>query len=298
MMGNKARLGIGAAAATAIVMAVAGCSGSNSGAGASGTGAAGQNTGAAIGGDGAAMTLVSDVMNKAGSAGTVRISGTVTSAKGGTTSISGQEQYSPNLELSITSQVQGQSISEVLVGDVFYMNYPELSAEMGGKPWAKIDLSKANGSLGSLSSLFDSAKNLNPTTQIEALIASGNVTEVGTETVDGQQTTHYSGKLDAAQMLQQTSSNVHLTKSQLSQLKSALGTEGVTSETVNLWVGSGNLPVEVKYQIQSSAAGQISSDLHLSDWGKPVQIGAPPANEVYDMTSMMNGALASASAAG
>jgi hypothetical protein len=31
----------------------------------------------------------------------------------------------------------------------------------------------------------------------------------------------------------------------------------------------------------------------MSDWGAPANIGAPPANEVYDMTSQLDTALGS-----
>jgi hypothetical protein len=37
--------------------------------------------------------------------------------------------------------------------------------------------------------------------------------------------------------------------------------------------------------------------MHMSDWGASVAIGAPPASQVYDMTSALTGAEASASAA-
>jgi len=292
MRGTKARFGIGAAgAAVAALAAVAGCSGGGSPAAATGSPTP-TPTATVTDANAAALALVSAVMDKANSAGTVRIQGTVTSATTGVMTMSGQEQYSPGLKMSMTMQVQGQSLSEVLIGSTFYMDYPELTAELGGKPWGEIDLSKANGALGSLSSLANTARNYNPTTQLQAMLASGRVANFGPVTVDGQQTTHYQGKIIVAQMQNEPSA---LTAGQLAALKAALQAASVTSEQVDLYLSADNVPVEVK-SVSQSPSGQVSTDMFLSGWGKPVQIGAPPADQVFDLTTQVAKAQASASA--
>jgi hypothetical protein len=294
MMGNRARFGICAATAALAVVAVAGCSGSGSSSSASGAGGGGAKAGS---GDASAISLVADAMNKADAAGTVKVTGTMT-APGVSTpmTITSEEQYSPSIEMSMSLQVEGQTLSEILVGDVIYLDYPALSAELGGgKQWMEIDLSKAS-SLGSLSTLLDSARNENPTTQIAALIASGDISKVGTETVQGQQTTHYAGTLDASQLLSASNSAAGLTASQLSSLKSEIKSVGMSSVKIDLWVASNGLPVEEKYSEQTSA-GAVVGDLYMSDWGSPVSVGAPPASEVTNMTNQLNSAGATASAA-
>jgi hypothetical protein len=296
MMGKKARLGICAATATLAAVAVAGCSGSGSSGGTNAGGATKAGSG-----DSAAISLVADAMNKADSAGTVKVTGTM-SAPGMSTpmTINAEEQYSPSVAMSMSLQVEGQTLSEILVGDVIYMDYPALSAELGsGKQWMEIDLAKVT-SLGSLSSLLDSARNDNPTTQIAALVASGSVTKVGTETVQGQQTTHYAGDLDASQLLSAGNTASNLTPSQLSSLKDEIKSAGVSTVKVDLWVASDGLPVEEKYS-EKTTAGTVVGDLYMSDWGAPVSVGAPPASEVTDMTNQINAeasATASPAAAG
>ena len=288
MKGSRARAGLRAAAVAAAVAAVAaGCSGGSGAApGATPTAPVPAPTGTVA----ETIALVADVMDKADTAGTVRIEGTVSSGTTGTMTLTGQEQYSPSLEMTMSMQAQGQTMSEVLIGTTFYMDYPALSAEMGGKPWGKIDLSKADGALGSLSALANTARTYNPTTQLQALIATGSVANFGPETVDGQQATHYQGKLYVSQLLGQA---YGLTAAQTQQLRSTMQATGVTYELVDLWVGSNQLPVEVKY-VAKSTAGQVSTDMHLSDWGKPVEIGAPPATQVFDMTGPLASAAASA----
>lgn len=289
MKRSKARLGIGAAAASLAVLAAAGCSGSGSG------GTTGQGTAAA--GDPASLTLVADAMNKANSAGTVKVTGTMTTPGSATPmTMTAEEEYSPSLEMSMTTQLNGQSISEVLIDDKLYMKYAGLSAEMGGKPWGEIDLSQATGSLGSLSTLLSSVRDQNPTTQISALVASGDVSKVGTATVDGQQTTHYSGTLTTGQLATISGGSAHLSSAEVAQLKSLLQDAGASSVTIDVWISSSGLPVEEKYA-EKLSSGTVTGDMHLSDWGTPVSVGAPPSSEVYNMTSALTGAVASASAA-
>jgi hypothetical protein len=62
---------------------------------------------------------------------------------------------------------------------------------------------------------------------------------------------------------------------------------GVTKETIDLWVASdSSLPVRVDVS-SSTSAGAFKVDMHLSDWGKPVSISAPPADQVGDISSML-----------
>jgi hypothetical protein len=236
-------------------------------------------------------------MNKADAASTVKITGTVTSSATGKMQISGQEQYSPSVELSMSSQIDGQNISEVLIGDTFYMDYAELSGALGGKQWAELDLSKINGSLGSLSSLVQSAKSYDPVTGIEALIASGKVVKDGTATVNGQQTTRYGGTFtsDELAQLSSTASQLKLTPSQEAEVKQLFSAGGLSSESIDVWVASNGLPVE-EQTVTKAGSLSVTSVMFMADWGQPVQIGAPPASEVYDMTGQLNSAVAGASA--
>lgn len=289
-MHSKLRLGIGTGlAVTAVAAVLAGCSGSNG----SGTTGAKGTTGGSL--SGSAISLVADAMDKASSAGTVKVTGSI-SAGGADLTLSAEEQYSPSLEMSMQMQGAGLNMSEVFLGQKLYMKYPAMSAEFGGKPWMEIDLSEAGGTLGSLSSLINSSRNENPTTTLSALVASKAVTKVGTETVQGQQTTHYSGTLQADQFLQNSAVASQLSSAQVTQLKAMLKAGGVTSETIDVWVASNGLPVQVKSVVHSTAAGTATVLMDLSDWGVPVHVTAPSPDQVTDITAQISKVMASASA--
>lgn len=300
MTGTRTRLGIAAAATVAALLGVAACSGGAGGAAAADGGSASASPSPSPFDESPdAISAVTEMMHKVQAAATVRIQGTVSSSVGGNTTLSGDEKFSPNLEMSMTTQIQGQTMSEVLIGSKFYMDYPALSAAMGGKPWGEFDLADDDGSLGSLSSLADTSQEYDPATQIAALVASGNITDIGPETDQGQPCEHFHGQLDATSMLEgedysQAYVNL-LSLSQINSLENMVKTAGVTKESVDVWVGPDQLPVEIKYATQS-ANGQVVSDMVLSGWGTAAQVGAPPASQVFDLTPQIIAAEASATA--
>jgi len=283
------------AAGGALTLALAaGCMSSN---GTSGNTNAGGGS-ASNGGSGAAAGLapvaeIQAALTKAANDKTVKVHGTISSPQG-SGNLDAQEQFGDNLEMSMNMGLGGMQISEVLIGDALYLKIPALSGELGGKPWAKVSLGTM-GSLGStLQSLVDSAKNTDPAAQLQPLLASGDLKKVGTETVDGAAATHYSGTVDPATAFSSSQAAKNLTPDQISQIKSMLSSAGVTSEKIDVWVGSDGLPVEETISM-NTAAGAEKVDLHMTGWGQPISVTAPPAGQVADVTSMMGSALATPS---
>jgi hypothetical protein len=273
------RIGLISAGAAIALAAVAGC----------GTGSSANSGGSAA----RSLQLspaayIKATLSKTSGVKTVHVDGTITAA-GADLKLDGQEQFGNKVQLSLNLSVAGQSLSEILIGDTFYMKVPQLASGLGGKPWAKFSLSSL-GSLGStFKSLIDSAKNTDPSVQLQPLLASGDVHKVGTETVDGVQADHYSGTLDPATAFDSLQAKGNLTPDQIAQLKSLTKAGGVTDETIDVWVApDSNLPVRLVSSADSTA-GTVKVDLHLSDWGKPVSITAPPADQVGDLSSLLNG---------
>jgi hypothetical protein len=280
------RIGLTAGAAAIGLAAIAGCT-SSGGSGNAGGSATGGN-----GGSGAVQlspaAFIKAALTKASNDKTVHVKGTITS-DGVNGTMDAQEQFSPSLAMSVTMNTSQFDISEILVGDTIYMKMPQLSSMLGGKPWAEFKLSAAGGSLGStLQSLLDSTKNTDPTQQLQPLLASGDVHKVGTETVDGVQADHYSGTVDPATAFDSSAAAKNLTPDQIAQLKSLMKSSGITSETIDVWIAtSDSLPVRESVSSSTSKSGAFKVDMHMSDWGKPVSITAPPADQVTDISSMM-----------
>lgn len=216
---------------------------------------------------------------------TVKVTGTVTST-GLNLKMSGVEQFQP-LEMSMDltmsmSETGDMTLSEIYDGTNFYLKDPQLASVDGGKEWAKYDLSSMGGAGSSIQSLLNSAKNQTPTSSLQPLLASGDLKSLGSATVDGQQTTHYSGTLTSDQIATLTSRN-GLSAAQVQEIKQMQQTAGIQSETIDVWIGSNNLPVQMKSVAQTST-GQAATTMAFSDWGAPATITAPPADQVGTLT--------------
>ena len=274
------RFGLMAAGAAVALAAAAGCT--------SAAKSSGGSTGS--GGNPVQLSPVAEIqaaLSKASGDKTVHVTGTISSAAV-TGTIDAQEQFGDQIKMSVNMAMGGTTISEVWIGDTLYMKIPQLSSELGGKPWAKLSLSSM-GTLGStFQSLIDSAKNTDPSAQLQPLLASGDIHKVGTETVDGVQAAHYSGTVDPATAFDGSQAAKNLTAAQIAQLKSLMKAGGVTKETIDVWVASDGLPVRETVSMNTSA-GATKVDMHLSGWGKPITVTAPPADQVSDLASMMGG---------
>ena len=80
---------------------------------------------------------------------------------------------------------------------VMYLNLAFLSSMLpGGKSWIRIDLEKAGKAAGIDVNQLMSGAGQNPSDSLALLRAHGDFSKVGTETVEGVETTHYHGTVD------------------------------------------------------------------------------------------------------
>jgi hypothetical protein len=229
----------------------------------------------------------------------------VVSAAGRQMAMSGQGTFGPGegeLTIDLTDVLRqagaptgsdaSASVIEVTEdGDpVIYVKLGALSSFLpGGKDWVRLDLAKAGKAAGfDLGRLLSAGQN--PSQSLELLRSSGTFSEVGKENVDGVEATHYHGTVD---------------------LKKAAAASGVTGKSVERLLDQGapaEVPVDVwvddsgyvrRYQTsyEQSDGGRTSSlglTIDLSDYGTPVEISAPPADQVFDATGLASSGFGSA----
>ncbi|MFI7238094.1 hypothetical protein [Streptomyces cyaneofuscatus] len=283
---------VGTRAALAALLSVAACSG-----GGGGSGTAGKSAGAAVA-DASAVTALQQIRKKAGTMRSARIEGTT--EMGDTVSMrqSGTIGWADGLTGSLTLTYTGGTMAKAIeqgggdgsvraryLQDEYYADMGEaFAATIGGKRWVRYaykDLAELGGPAGDV--LKEQVQNSTPEQGLKALLAAGDVRKAGQEDVRGVTATRYSGTVDVAEL---TGRNSALDAGQLAALKEQLTAAGVTTRTVDIWVGKDDLPVK-KTERGETAAGAFSSTVFYSDYGTEVSVEKPPAADTVDFKEIL-----------
>jgi hypothetical protein len=182
-------------------------------------------------------------------------------------------------------QTGSTSMEARYLPDAYYARMGDkFAAQAGGKHWIKYaydDLASLGGSSGAY--LKDQMQNTTPNQSVKLLLASGDVKKVGQETVRGQQTTHYSGTVNVADL---ATKNSNLTASQLAGLKKQLTQAGVSTEQVDIWINAQDLLVK-KAEKGQMATGRMTQTAYYSDYGVKVSAQAPSAGDTVDFKELL-----------
>ncbi|MFC4053017.1 hypothetical protein ACFOY4_25315 [Actinomadura syzygii] len=282
------RFAVGTALATGLALSLTGCLGDTG----NKVDEAGKNlklTAAQVLGKAAERTGTADSFK-------AELSMQVSGSGAGDVSATGSMQYrtKPDLAYSMnfdTMTVGGKStggMQQILVGRTMYMKMPMLSqlgGATGAKPWFKIsldDLGKKSGM--NLDQLLRQSQQMDPVQNTKMLTASKDVREVGKETVDGVQTTHYTGTYRIEDAI------AKLPAEDQETVRKNAGTAGLDGMNFDLWVDGRQLPRKMALKSKQTAqAGATNLTMTYRDFGKPVQISAPPESEVTDFGQLLNG---------
>jgi hypothetical protein len=178
---------------------------------------------------------------------------------------------------TMTVTAEGQSIEQRVVDQVLYQKVPDQKTA-GGKPWIKIDLKRVAGQQGANpQQIGDPAQSA----AYAKAITDKDVSKVGTEKIDGANTTHYKVSIDVAKL----PGGAQLAKQVGPTLPMQiwLDDEGrIRRQQIDMAVKA---PASARPE--GSAAPQqvkVSTLMEFSDFGTEVEAEAPPAGQVTDMT--------------
>ncbi|SBT95103.1 hypothetical protein GA0115233_111712 [Streptomyces sp. DI166] len=161
----------------------------------------------------------------------------------------------------------------LLVDGVYYYDVdPQASGPIAGKEWIKVDSSAVFGESGS-QAYKNGGDAGNPTASLKGLKYASDVDDLGTETVNGKEATHYRATLDQDDLGQ--------FKDAYSGEDSMMGdmTGGATTMTLDIWVDDKDLPVRLK---QDMGAMKVTMD--FEKFGATKDITVPPAAQTADLT--------------
>lgn len=159
---------------------------------------------------------------------------------------------------------KGLTIEAVLVAKILYIK----GIPGSPRPWVKIDPNATDKLSKAFSSVFDLSKSNDPRTTV-ALLKDSTGTDVGAATVLGQQTEHYHFSIPVSAY------SAILKPAAAKQFASVVK----KPVSLDLWVRPDHLPVRGTTVVDISGK-TTTSEVTYSDWGKPVNVSAPPASQV------------------
>jgi hypothetical protein len=170
--------------------------------------------------------------------------------------------------MDMSINVSGQQMQLMVVDKSLYMKGPGLSASPG-KPWVQVDLDDPNSPFASI---YESA---NPRSFTEYFAGAKRLEDLGKETIDGVETTHYAVTVSTKKMLEGNKQFAGMNPSLLGFPKQI---------RINAWLNADQLPIKMVVPF-----GELGSfEAHFSKYGEPVHVVAPPAKLVsqYGVSSL------------
>lgn len=234
---------------------------------------------------GAALVLqpVAQAATKTEDAGSAKVDLTMTlTAKGQTITIPGSgvaDMKSGDADITIDmskltaqagSQATGTDMTEITKDGIVYLKIP-FKGMPAGKQWLKIDPKAAAKAAGLP---FAQQTGQTPGQAVGILKNASTEEKVGTETIDGVETTHYRTTIDTAKLFNSGSSNAQ------PWMKTALQ-NAPKSEAFDVWVDSSSLIRRMTFDMGTKGA-TMAMTMDFSDFGTPLNVQAPPADETVN----------------
>ena len=230
--------------------------------------AASSSSAAPTGSTGSAQeSLAARMVGGIGGVSSVHLAGKVTSSVAGGSAVIAADEKLANgktTALKLSETVAGQNIGFVIIGPRAWVKLPTASP---AKPWAVVTATSSNTEIRTIAaSLARTTTQTSLTGYISFAKAATAIKKVGSETIDGVSTTHYSMSVDVAK----------LTSSESTKALTALG---ITSVPTNIWLDSHGRAVRVSEAL-AFRGQRITTTIDLTKYNVPVSISPPPASQI------------------
>ncbi|WIX82072.1 hypothetical protein QRX50_15565 [Amycolatopsis carbonis] len=208
----------------------------------------------------------------------------------------GLMSYDPaNLKMSMTMTTDGQQSEIRLIDKTMYMKLPASEAAQMGtdKPWVKISPDSDDPISKALSgSMSQASEQSDPTKILDQISQAGRIVSSDQTTLDGQPVNHYKVEIDVAKGIDKMLDSVPAESRD--QAKQLLEGKNIKMPA-EIWLNKDQLPLQITMDegelmkalgAPASAAGSGKILVKYSDWGTPVDVTAPPADQVTDMSEI------------
>jgi hypothetical protein len=177
------------------------------------------------------------------------------------------------------------SIEERIVDGTVYANFGDLpfASKLGATPWVRVSLDELQQRSGAdFGGLADQAQSTGPQQGLEYLQGlSGDVVKVGDDTVAGQHATHYRASIDYAKVAAKLPDSAASQRDELSKLGKV---------PADVWINDDDRVVKMHLVVDAASlgasAGTAELTMEITDFGVPVDVQAPPADQTTDLSSL------------
>ncbi len=174
-------------------------------------------------------------------------------------------------------------------GQTAYVQFPPLTRQLpAGKTWVMGNATDLSGSSGAMGQ-FGSVAGASPKDAFGMLKAvSGSIEAVGTDTLHGVETSHYRATLDLAKVEQLLPA---ARRDALGSLDQSAAQAGLSEIPFDIWIDADNQVRKLTMDIDAKQPGtdksvKASLSLEVYDYGTPVEIELPPADQVVDASTL------------
>lgn len=214
-----------------------------------------------------------------------------TGGKEGESKIQGSVLYQSKPQLATDIKLDtitfgGQTVPggarAILSGDTVYVKSELLNKFAGtDKPWMKVSLNELDAKeQAGIKDFMAQVQQFDLAGTVKLLTASKDVKAVGTETVGGVDTTHYSGTFPVAEAAQA------IDPAKREQLQAKLSR--IKDVKFDLWADGQSLPRKVTLS-GSEQGATFDLTAFFKGFNEPLQIDAPPADQVGDLPKNHSG---------
>jgi hypothetical protein len=236
------------------------------------------------GGDSASSDDIQRAASKTAEAGSLEADFAV-SAQGLTGSGSGvfnSKERTGQMKMKLNARGREIPVDSFVDGDVLYLRSPAFAqATTRNKQWIKLNLATLGSAQGStdLSGILDASPT--PANALAYLQGSSTVDKVGSESVGGVDTTHYSVSANLDRAAQ------HASGATRDAVQGVISQSGVKTLPLEVWVDGNGYIRKVSYDEHAGRRQAATVTMELHDFGGPVAISAPPSDSVVDLTKMV-----------
>lgn len=181
-------------------------------------------------------------------------------------------------EMSVNGEEMPGGMRILLVGKTVYLRMDMLAAATGGKSWIRMPLSELDKNGLDLDALLRQSQGMDPMAQTQMLTSSKDVKQVGKESLDGVQTTHYRGTFDARTSMAGLDAKTRAAVEE--------GMQGIRSMSFDLWIDDAQL---VRKMVMTGevddtdlGTGSLKMTMTFREYGEAVEIKKPPSSQVID----------------